>query len=209
LPLLNISIIAIDVSTDPSTTNLSNNEENNKEKEDINKIKLYYMSGDTNPVSNTNENNQKNKVNMGKSYFNYFKIIIALLIVIVIIYAFFWFIKKFMKIQTKSDDGTIITTTNIGPGKSIVVSYVCGKYLVLGITNDSINLITEITDEKEIERLEILANNREKEEGKDFFDVMSNYFKKFLKKEPKQTKFDYEKDSVDFLKKQKDRIDKI
>jgi len=125
------------------------------------------MGEDTSPTNNNNQNNKK--INMGKSYFNYFKIIIALLVVIGIIYAFFWFIKKFMKIQTSDNDGVILTTTNIGPGKSIVVSYLCGKYLVLGITNDSINLIAEITDEKEIERLEILANNREKETGKDFF----------------------------------------
>jgi len=163
--------------------------------------------------NNTNENsysNQKNKTNMGKGYFNYLKIIIALLVVIGIIYIFFWFIKKFIKIQTKNDDdGVIITTTNIGPGRSIIVSYISGKYLVLGVTNDSISLITEITDGKEIERLEILASNKEKKEGKDFFDIMSNYFKRFFKKETKETKFDYEEDSVDFLKEQKDRIDKI
>ncbi len=169
------------------------------------------MGSETASATNTDENKgtQKDKINMNKNYLNYFKIIIVLAIVIGIIYAFFWFIKKFMKIQNVGSDGVVITTTNIAPGKSIIVTFVCGKYLVLGVTNDNINFIAEITDQKEIERLEILANNREKEEGKDFFDVMSNYFKKFLKKDTKQQKFDYEKDSVDFLKKQKDRIDKM
>lgn len=153
----------------------------------------------------SNKDDKKIKVD----YFAYIRIIIVLGIVIAIIYVVFLFLKKSLKIKDDTSEGaTIIMSHSLGPGKWIQVVFVGGKYLILGITNENINLLGEITDQKEIERYEIFLNQKKSEEGHTFKDIIKDFFKsKFNKKIEKE--FDYENDSIEFLKKQRERLDKI
>ena len=154
------------------------------------------------------DKNKKNRINIG--YFSYIKIIFVLCLVIGTIFIISHFIKKYLKIKGKlGEDASIISNQSLGPGKWIQIVHIAGKYLVLGITNDRINLLTEITDKKEIERFEIVMNERKTEEGNNFIDVVTDFFKDKLKKKPGKEKFDYEIDSVNFLKKQKERLNKL
>ena len=84
-----------------------------------------------------------------------------------------------------------------------------GKYLILGVTNDNINLISEITDQKEIERLEINLNEQKVDSGNSFSTIITNFLKNNVKFKESKKEFDYENDSVEFLKKQNDRLDKM
>ncbi|OHD12343.1 MAG: hypothetical protein A2086_13585 [Spirochaetes bacterium GWD1_27_9] len=177
------------------------------EKEYLEKIKSNMSQTSTKDT----KDKKTDKINLGRGYFEYIRIIIVLAIVVGVIYVVFLFLKKTLKIRDDIGEGAnIIMSQSLGPGKWIQIVFVGGKYLILGVTNDSINLISEITDPKEIERLEITLNSKKSEEGDSFFDVISHFFKNTLKtKEPPKKNFDYEIDSVDFLKKQKDRIDKL
>jgi flagellar protein FliO/FliZ len=157
---------------------------------------------------NKDKQDKKKKISIG--YFSYIKIIIVLAIVIGLIYGITYFIRKSLKITDKAGEGaTIVLSQPLGPGKWIQVVFVAGKYLVLGVTNDHINLISEVTDKKEIERFEVLMNERKTEEGHSFMDVVTDFFKNTLKKKVTKESFDYEKDSLGFLKKQKERLDKL
>lgn len=153
----------------------------------------------------TNKDDKKIRVD----YFAYIRIIVVLGIVIAIIYGIFLFLKKSLKIKEDTGEGaTVIMSQSLGPGKWIQIVFVGGKYLILGITNENINLLCEVTDQKEIERYEIFLNQRKSEEGHTFKDIIGDFLKsRFNKKVEKE--FDYENDSIDFLKKQKERLDKI
>ncbi|HOJ63111.1 MAG TPA: flagellar biosynthetic protein FliO [Spirochaetota bacterium] len=147
----------------------------------------------------SDKDNKKIKID----YFAYIRIILVLAVVLGIIYGLFIFLKKSLKIKDDTSEGaTVIVSHSLGPGKWVQVVFVGGKYLILGITNENINLLGEITDPKEIERYEIYLNQRKSEDGHSFRDIISDFFKK---KSPKK-EFDYESDSIDFLKKQRERL---
>lgn len=154
------------------------------------------------------ENEQKVKIKI--NYLSYLKIIIVLALVIGVIYLIFHFLKKALKIKNNAGENAyVITSQSLGPGKWIQVVLVHGKYLILGVTNDNINLISEISDPKEIERLDIYSSQKKADEGGNFVDVISDFFKRALNKKSEKETFDYEKDSIDYLKEQRERIDKL
>ncbi|MBN2546216.1 MAG: flagellar biosynthetic protein FliO [Spirochaetes bacterium] len=157
------------------------------------------------------EKDNKNIKRLKIDYFSYFKIIILLVIIIFIIYALSYLLKRFLRIKGQIGEGaSIVISHSLGPGKWLQVVNVFGKYLVLGITNDRINLLTEITDQKEIERIEVNLNTKKAEDGSSFLDIISDLLKnKFKKDKTQNDKFDYESDSVDFLKKQRERLDNL
>ncbi|HOV12679.1 MAG TPA: flagellar biosynthetic protein FliO [Spirochaetota bacterium] len=179
------------------------------EKEYFEKVKNSMGEKKGNDTKDANKKSEK-KINLTKGYLDYIRIIVVLALVVGAIYGIFYFIKKSLKIKDEVGEGsTILLNHSIGPGKWLQIVYIGGKYLILGITNDSINLISEITDQKEIERLEIGLNDRKTEEGNTFSNIISGFFKNNLKFKEEKKQFDYEEDGIDFIKKQKDRLDKL
>lgn len=165
--------------------------------------------GENNKTTNVTDK-PKEKINLSKGYWEYIKIVVVLALVVLVIYLIFRFLRKAMKInEDAGEKAVIISSQSLGPGKAIQVIYIATKYLIIGVTNDNINLITEITDPKEIERLELQINNKKTDEGNSFIDILSGIIRGKPKDNVEKKSFDYESDSLDFLKKQKDRIDKI
>jgi len=150
------------------------------------------------------------RINLSKGYLSYFKIVLVLALVVGAIYAIFYFIKKSLRIKDQIGEGaTVLLNYSIGPAKWLQIVYIGGKYLILGVTNDNINLISEITDQKEIERLEINLNEQKVDSGNSFSTIITNFLKNNVKFKESKKEFDYENDSVEFLKKQNDRLDKM
>ncbi len=142
----------------------------------------------------------------------YVKMLLTLGVVVGIIYVIYFFIKrKTAAGALDGEDSFVLLTQPLGPGKSVTVVFVAGKYLILGVTGDNVNLLSEIKDEKEIERLEILYNDKKAKDGKTgFIDLFNDLIGRSRKnKEEVLKQFDYEEDSVDFLKNQRDRINNI
>lgn len=141
-------------------------------------------------------------------YWSYIKIIIVLALVVVAIYAIFRFMKKFLKIKDDvGEDAQIITSQTLGPNRWLQVVYIHGKYLILGVTSENINLISEITDPKEIERLDIYSNQQEVNKGSSFQELFNNLKNSIFGKKDKKDDFNYETDEVDFLKNQNKRFE--
>ncbi len=92
----------------------------------------------------------------------------ALIMLTVVLGMFFVFVLVLKKIKTgqagkianwlgplkKGKMIEVIATHHLGPKQSIVAVKVSGKVLVLGVSNDSINLITQLTDESKVGELE-------------------------------------------------------
>jgi flagellar protein FliO/FliZ len=133
-----------------------------------------------------------------------------LIFVILVIYGLSLIIKRFLGLKGGvQSNAEIIINQALGQGKWLQVVYICGKYLVLGITNDNINLLTEIEDQKEIEKFEVIRNEKKIDSGNSFIDMISDFVKSKLKRNTEKEKFDYEADSIDFLNKQKERLDRL
>jgi len=165
-----------------------------------------YMSG-----NNENANQPGNTVRRNTSTTGaYIRFILMISIVVVIIYIISLLIKRAIKKSGKVGDASaVLSSQPLGGGRFIQVVFVSGKYLVLGVTGDNISLLSEVTDPKEIERLEIIANTKKVEEGHDFIDISSRFLKKFFIKEKKEHTFDYENDSINFYEEQKKRINRL
>lgn len=173
----------------------------------FNKVKSV-MDKDSAPAEKEANKEDEEKKNIQIGYYSYIKIIIVLLLVIAIIYGISYFLRRTLKIKGEIGDETaaILVNQSIGAGKWIQVVFVAGKYLVLGVTSENINLISEIEDQKEIERFEMILNQKKTEEGGNFIDVITDFFKNKLRLNPEKQKFDYEEDSIEFLKEQKKKI---
>ena len=160
-----------------------------------------------NSSDNTNNKNGKlrrSSVDVGA----YIRIIVVLALMIGAIYLIFYFMKKFLKVKEDTGDGVqLLTSRTLGPGKQVQVVFVHGRYLILGVTNDNINLLGEITDPKEIEHIELYANEQAAESGQTFSEIIAGMYKRlFGKKTAEDKKFDYETDEVDFLREQQEKL---
>ena len=166
--------------------------------------------GKNNLTTSDKKDNKKNKPALSINIFSYIQIIIVLILVVLVIYGLSLILKRFIGLKGGvQSNAEIILNQALGQGKWLQVVHICGKYLVLGITNDNINLLTEINDQKEIEKFEVILNEKKVNTGNNFIDMISDFFKNKLKRNIDKEKFDYETDSVDFLNKQKDRLDRL
>ncbi len=156
------------------------------------------------------KDNFKNKTALKINIFSYIKIILVLSLVILVIYGLSLILKRSLVVKGNiQSNAEILINQALGQGKWMQVVHICGKYLVLGITNENVNLLTEINDPKEIERFDVILNEKKSETKSNFIDMITDFFKDKLKKNINKDKFDYEVDSIDFLNKQKERLDKL
>lgn len=142
--------------------------------------------------------------------FPYVRMIITLLFVLGLIYLIYYILKKRLNYTGENEgESAVLFSQGIGTAKSVKVVHIGGKYLIIGVTNDNISYLSEITDEKEIERLEVLYNDKKVKSGDSFIDTFQSLIKRIGGKVPEKMNFDYEEDSVEFLKKQNQRIKNI
>ena len=189
------------------------------ESEYFDKVKSIMSDSNENKVEEEKKDNQnisnkkdrsKNKPALSINIFSYVQIIIVLVLVILVIYGLSLILKKFLGLKGNvHGNADIILNQALGQGKWLQIVHICGKYLVLGITNDNVNLLTEIKDQKEIEKFEIILNEKKVNTSNNFVDMITDFFKNKLKKGTDKERFDYEVDSIEFLNKQKERLDEL
>lgn len=185
-----------DVSSDISTY----------EKEKLSGIREAYERNADNKNAGRSNSSVRNRAS-----FSYFRLIFSLLLVCTMIYLIYFFLKK----KTNSlavkngEDSSILLSLPLGMGKNIHVIYIAGKFLIIGVANDSISCLGEVTDEKEIDNLKQLRQEKKIKSGESFANVFQEMLKFSGVKNGKQKDFDYEKNSVDFLQEQTIRINNL
>ena len=166
-----------------------------------------YMGGAT---AQSQESAVKQNRSYGLNAFTYIRFILVLSAVVFTIYLLSLILKRYLKKRGMiGEPSNVLLSQTIGNGKFLQVVFVAGKYLVLGVTNDNISIITEVTDPKEIDRLEIISNTRKAEEGDDFIDISSRFLKNFFTKKEPEKEFNYENDSINFYEEQKKRAARL
>lgn len=155
-------------SSDNSDTSQSVQEVNSVfTEEDESKLPIYTESGGSN-VANSSYSTGGIGV--------YIRMIVMLLIVIGLIYAVFRFLKTSGKVQTVNDDTFLrkVSALSLGNGQSVqIITLIDTAYLV-GVTENSINLISEIKDKELINALNLYADKHDNtSRPKNFSDVLS------------------------------------
>lgn len=176
------------------------------EKEKISGIRDAYNQ-------NANDNNSKRTFSpgVGRVSFSYFRLFFSLLLICAMIYLIYFFLKKKTNslANKNAEETSVLLSLPLGMGKNVQVIYIAGKFLIIGVTNDSINYLSEVTDEKEIENLKHLMQEQKIKAGESFANVFQEILKISNVRNDKQKDFDYEESSVDFLQKQTMRINTL
>ena len=106
----------------------------------------------------------------------YVRMIVMLLIVIALIYAVFRFLKASGKVSVLNDDTFLrkVSSLSLGNGKSVQIVTLIDTAFLIGVTDNSINLISEIKDKELIDALNLYADKHDNTaRPKNFADVLS------------------------------------
>jgi flagellar protein FliO/FliZ len=79
---------------------------------------------------------------------SFLKMLFGLIIVIAIAVFSLRFLKRFMSLTKESSWVQVLAYDSIGPNKGICIAKIADRILVLGVTDSSINLLTELTVEE-------------------------------------------------------------
>ena len=100
--------------------------------------------------------------------------ILVLIVVIVILYAIFFFLKRTSKLSN-SDDPFLrrVSKISLEPGKSVQIVTLVDHAYMLGVSDNSVNLITEITDKELIDSMNLYSDkNQNIQKPRSFADVL-------------------------------------
>jgi len=114
----------------------------------------------------------------GSSYvWDIFKLLLVLGLMVGGFYCFFRYISKKTGITARGGDiMRTIATVPVGQNKYIQVVDLAGKLLVIGVADGGINLLTEITNKDDIDRIRLMGSPDDKSSGDG-----SSSFQDFLK----------------------------
>lgn len=84
-------------------------------------------------------------------------LVLTFMVVIGLAYATSKYLGQRMGKLNSSGDNRIIYTLPLGANKAVYMVEVAGKFLVLGVTEHTINLLNEVTSPEEIEKLKALT----------------------------------------------------
>ncbi len=137
-------------------------------------------------------------------------------------YYFFRFVTRKAGISMPGGDvAQTLSVVPLGQNKFLQIVDLAGKVLVLGVTDGSINLIMEIKDKDEIDRIRLAGSRAIAASTFSFQEFLTNQIAKILKKRPggggaqgPGMKFHFEGqesevDRLNYLSVQKDRLKKL
>jgi flagellar biogenesis protein FliO len=142
------------------------------------------------------------------------KTIIVLGLLIGGFYFFYRFVTRKAGIQTIGKDVVnVLSIVSIGQNKFLQVVEIAGRILIIGVSDSNINLITEIHDKDEIDRIRLLSSKSGPVKSGGFQEYLSGYIAKIFRKDDnnkgQDLKFETNVDRLDHLKKQRERLKKI
>lgn len=179
------------------------------------------------PETSQSSQSKKNDFSESQSPFlgigAFIRMIIVLIIVLVIIFVLFSYLKKSMGITPNNDTDPFlrkVASLSLSPGKSIHVVTILDNAYLVGVTDNAVNLIGQISDKELVEAMNVYADKHDgSRKPKNFEEVLSlfmpNGFKMTQKEnlKNKNQKGSLYEDSEDFaknmFKKQHDRLNSL
>ena len=106
----------------------------------------------------------------------FMRMIFVLIGIIALIYAFVWALRKFSTPKAKEDLYLKeVANLTLSPGKIVRVISLKEKAYIIGVTDSSINLITEVQDKELIDAMNLNAEQSANEKPKDFSTMLSMF----------------------------------
>jgi flagellar protein FliO/FliZ len=183
---------------------------------------------------NTGENNNKTAASENSLYdyerptvedesyvWLFFKTLIVLAMLVGGFYYFYRFVTKKTGIQSVGREVIkILSIVPVGQNKFLQVVDLAGRIMVIGVSDSNINLITEIKDKDEIDRIRLLSSKSSPVQPGGFQEYISKYMSRLFKKETGVNEInenenirsqyqEIESDRLGFLRKQRERLKKI
>jgi len=93
----------------------------------------------------------------------FIKLVLSLLIIVGLAYLTMRFLRKSMKVSSRGETISVLDQYAFSMNKGIYITQIAGKVYVLGVTDQNISLISEITDEEVIGEMIEKAKAREAE----------------------------------------------
>lgn len=131
------------------------------------------------PSSEVALNTQQNATQKTPSpVWQFVKLILVFVIVIACIYGFVWLLKKFSSTSYQSDPYLKrVATVPLAPGKSVCIVSTPSQAFMLGVSDNAVNLIGEITDKELIDAMNLNAERQSfNTKPKDFASMLGNFF---------------------------------
>jgi len=139
----------------------------------------------------------------GVNTWDFLTMLVSLAVIVGIIYGIFYFVKKGVgKKIVENELITIVGSKIITGSKALHVIEVGKTMYLLGSSNESINLISEITDKETKDTLK-LASTQKNQKPVRFQDFIANIFRRDTKKQLDVA------ESVDFMKQQRSRLKRM
>ena len=138
-------------------------------------------------------------------------------------YYFYKFVAQKSGINLSGQEAIrILSTVSLGTNKFIQIVDVAGKIFLLGVTDNNINLLTEIKDKEEIDRIRLLSSRSTGVQGATFQDFLSGQIgwvadkvseirSRRSKKQSKRSmkEFSSEEFDMSYINNQKNRLKKM
>ncbi len=100
----------------------------------------------------------------GSSWFSTLAYLFSVLVTFAFVIGLAYFTSRFvgqrMGKSTVSGENKVIYSLSLGPNRGVSVAEIAGKFLILGVTEHNINLLQEITDPEQIDKLKALDQQR-------------------------------------------------
>ena len=170
--------------------------------------KIALSSAATNAASNGNA-----KKSGGA---NTFLVFLRMILVLAIVLAIIWIIFKLLQKSTggkSSEDKFLrkVSSITVSPGKSVQVVTLVDRAFLIGVADNSVNLLTEITDPELISAMNLYADkNAGSSKPKNFSEVLEIFMPKKKGQATKKNVFEdgAAQQILKSLKKQSDRMNK-
>ncbi len=151
------------------------------------------------------------RMSSGSSVWVFIRMLLVLAIVIALIYLIFKVLKKNSVIP--SDDDKFlrrVASVSVGQGKSVqIVTLIDSAYLI-GVSDNSVNLISKVEDKKLIDAMNLYADKQGmNSKPKNFSDVLDLFMPAGRKKPDATFEDGASKQILDSLKKQSQRLDEV
>lgn len=160
------------------------------------------------------------QVDEGSAFWEIIKVIFVLLLFGGGFYFFYKFISQKVGLNVSGQEAIrTLSMVPVGPNKTLQIIDVAGKVFLIGVTDSSINMITEIREKDDIDRIRLLSSRSTPVQGKNFQEFVADQMGWIIDKINEKRTHGFKKTRVEeisekdidmsYLNNQKKRLKKI
>ncbi len=111
----------------------------------------------------------------GSAFWEFIKVIFVLMLFGGGFYFFYKFISQKVGLNISGQEAIrTLSMVPVGPNKTLQIIDVAGKVFLIGVTDSSINMITEIKEKDDVDRIRLLSSRSTPVQGKNFQEFVAD-----------------------------------